>query len=188
MTIQFKKLDEKDLIDRVAEDIYCNKVVGWFQGASEFGPRALGHRSILANPTWDGVKDYLNDKIKYREYWRPYAPIVIEEHAHHLFDISDTQANSYMLLSSKVKYPDLLPGITHSDGTARIQTVNKNQNSRIYTLLEAFNGLTDVPVLLNTSFNLGGEPIVESPQDAMNTFKKSNIDILVMENFYIRKT
>ena len=151
MTIQFKKLDENDLIERVSQDLYCNKVVGWFQGGSEFGPRALGHRSILANPCWEGVKDHLNKKIKYREEWRPYAPIVIEEEAHHWFYMKETQANSYMLMSYEVKAVDMLPGITHKDRSARIQTVNRKQNSKIYTLLEAFGELTGIPILLNTS-------------------------------------
>ena len=184
--MHYEKLDDDVLIEQVAEDISDNKVVGWFQGGSEFGPRALGHRSLFANPTWESVKDYLNDKVKYREYWRPYAPIVAEDDASKYFDVIETQANSYMLRSYKVKV-DTLPGITHEDGSARIQTINKEQNHRVYKLLKCIKNKIGVSVLLNTSFNLGGEPIIESPKDAVKTFTNSNIDVLVLENYYVTK-
>jgi len=182
----YEKLDDDELLGKVAEDIFNNKVVGWFQGGSEVGPRALGHRSIFANPCWEGVKSHLNDKVKYREYWRPYAPIVAEDDASKYFDLIETQANSYMLMSYKVKV-DNLPGITHEDGTARIQTVNEEQNNKVYKLLKCIKNKIGVSVLLNTSFNLGGEPIVESPRDAVRTFNSSNINVLVLENYYITK-
>ena len=182
----YEKLADDELLDRVAEDISNNKVVGWFQGASEYGPRALGHRSIFANPCWELAKSHLNDKVKYREYWRPYAPIVAEDAASDYFDLLETDANSYMLMSYKVKV-DNLPGITHEDGSARIQTVNEEQNSKVYNLLKCIKDKIGVSVLLNTSFNLGGEPIVESPRDAVRTFTNSNIDALVLENYYVTK-
>jgi len=182
----YNKMTEDDLIVKVSDDIKDNKVIGWFQGGSEFGPRALGHRSILTNPSWELAKSHLNDKVKYREYWRPYAPIVAEDDASKYFDLIETQANSYMLMSYKVKV-DNLSGITHEDGSARIQTVNAEQNSKVYKLLKCIKDKIGVSVLLNTSFNLGGEPIVESPKDAVKTFNNSNIDVLVLENYYITK-
>ena len=185
--MQYKKLSDDEIAIQVAEDISNNKIVGWFQGRSEFGPRALGHRSIFANPTWPEVKDYLNDKVKYREYWRPYAPIVLESDASEYFDIkSKSLCDPYMLMSYNVKV-DNLPGIMHEDGSARIQTINRQQNEKVYKLLKCIKNKIGVSVLLNTSFNLGGEPIVESPKDATRTFANSNIDVLVLENFYITK-
>jgi len=182
----YNKMDEDDLIVKVSDDIKNNKVVGWFQGGSEFGPRALGHRSIFTNPCWKGAKSHLNDKVKQREYWRPYAPIVAYDDASKYFDIVKSVANPYMLLSYSVKV-DTLPGITHEDRSARIQTVDAEQNNRVYKLLKCIKNKIGVSVLLNTSFNLGGEPIVESPKDAVRTFINSNIDVLVLENYYITK-
>ena len=182
----YNKMTEDELIEKVSDDIKDNKVVGWFQGGSEFGPRALGHRSIFTNPCWEGAKSHLNDNVKHREYWRPYAPIVATDDASKYFDIIETEANSYMLMSYKVKV-DNLPGITHEDGSARIQTVNAEQNNKVYKLLKCIKSKIGVSVLLNTSFNLGGEPIVESPKDAVKTFINSNIDVLVLENYYITK-
>ena len=121
----YNKMTEDELIEKVSNDIRDNKVVGWFQGGSEFGPRALGHRSIFANPCWEGAQSHLNDKVKYREYWRPYAPIVATYEASKYFENIETEANSYMLMSYKVKV-DTLPGITHEDGSARIQTVSES--------------------------------------------------------------
>ena len=183
----YKKWDEKDLLNKVSEDISNYKIVAWFQGGSEFGPRALGHRSIFANPCWVDVKKYLNEKIKYREGWRPYAPIVIEEELNEYFDAYDSPSNAYMLMSYEVKKTTKIPGVTHKDKTARVQTVTIKQNRRVYNLLKFIKSKIGVPILLNTSFNLGGEPIVETPKDALTTFTNSNIDVLVMENFYINK-
>ena len=132
----YKKWDEKDLLKKVSEDISNNKIVAWFQGGSEFGPRALGHRSIFANPCWVDVKKYLNEKIKYREGWRPYAPIVIEEELNEYFDAYDSPSNAYMLMSYEVKQLSKIPGVTHKDKTARVQTVNIKQNRRVYNLLK----------------------------------------------------
>lgn len=175
------------LCDKVAKDINKGKVIAWFQDKSEFGPRALGNRSILANPMIKDMKDTLNSKVKYREYWRPYAPVVLEEECRKYFDLPEGVSSPHMMLSAKVLV-DTLPAITHEDGTARVQTVRVNENYRLATLLESFQRLTGVPVLLNTSFNGGGEPIVETPLDALKSFDKMNIDVLVLGNHYIKKT
>jgi len=176
----------KSLCNLVAKDIKKGKVVGWFQGKSEFGPRALGNRSILANPMLGGMKDHLNENVKHREYWRPYAPVILQEECNKYFDFSKDQESPHMMFSAKVLVENL-PAITHVDGTARVQTVKANENCRLTTLIESFQQLTTVPVLLNTSFNGGGEPIVETPLDALKSFNKMNIDVLVIGNHYVKK-
>jgi len=176
-----------ELCQWVVGDLKENKVVAWFQDKSEFGPRALGNRSILVNPIIDN-KDHLNNNIKYRESWRPYAPIVLSEEVQSWFDLP-IENSPHMLFNATVlkSKRKQLPSITHIDNSARVQTVSISDNFKLYSLLQEFFKSTGVPVLLNTSFNVGGEPIVESPQDAINTFIKSNIDILVMENYYCWK-
>lgn len=178
--------DEYALCQKVAKDISNGSIVGWFQGASEFGPRALGNRSILADPRNPEIKNIINEKIKHREWWRPYAPVVIEEKRHRWFDL-DQHVSPYMLFSAKVKN-DLIPGVTHEDGSARVQTVCKSDNSMLHLLLFCFDKITGVPVLLNTSFNDNGEPIVETPMDAIRTFKKIPLNGLVMGNYYVKKS
>ena len=186
MKIQFAVVEDFDrLCEKVVDDLCDQKIVAWFQDAGEFGPRALGFRSILADPRNTDIKDYLNNKVKHREWWRPYAPIVLEEFLEEWFETS--HISDYMLFSAKVPH-ETISGVTHEDGTARYQTISKTMNPKAHRLLSKFNVKTGVPVLLNTSFNLGGEPIVETPKDAFKTFKKSNIDVLVMENVYITKT
>jgi carbamoyltransferase len=174
-----------ELTSAVAHLLADGNVVGWFQGRMEFGPRALGARSILANPTDPGMKDKLNAKIKHREQFRPFAPSVLKEAASTYFDFdgrSTDRESPFMLLVAKVR-PDkqhLVPAITHADGTARVQTVGREQNSRYYDLIEAFGKLTGVPVLVNTSFNVRGEPIVCTPAEAFNSFSHTDMDYLVM--------
>lgn len=199
MKIQYAVVDNMNkLYSKVANDLVDNKIVGWFQGGSEFGPRALGFRSILTNPMREDAKKYLNEKVKFREWWRPYAPVILEEDLNEWFDTN--KVSPYMLFSAKVsclfiddgnkkntRKRDLIPGVVHEDGTARYQTVNENQNRHLYNLLLEFKKLTQCPILLNTSFNVGGEPIVETPFDAYETFKKTSIDVLVMNNVYIKK-
>jgi len=190
----YAKLETKydnylDLCNRVAEDLKNNKIVAWFQGQSEFGPRALGNRSILANPTIGKNKEYLNASIKYREEWRPYAPMVLEEEAKDWFSFPMDKSPHMLYNTSVVENKrKIIPAVVHIDGSARVQTVGVTDNERIYTLLKSFFNVTEVPVLLNTSFNLNGEPIVESPEDAVRTFSNSNIDVLVMHNYYCTKT
>jgi len=176
------------LCDHIVDQLEEDKKVGWFQDKSEFGPRALGNRSLLANPTFDN-KDYINDKIKHRESWRPYAPIMLESELHTWFDIPKT-SSPYMLFNAHLLEDKIgqIPSVTHVDNTARIQTVNEKQNYKMFTLLTEFYKRTNVPILLNTSFNVGGEPIVQSPDDAVKTFMNSRIDLLVMGNYVCWKS
>ena len=166
--------------DYVAQMLSESKIVAWFQGGSEFGPRALGHRSFLANPTDSKMKDILNKRVKHREWFRPFAPIVLQERCSEWFDI---RVNSpYMLYSCPVKQPWLIPAVTHVDGTARVQTLNKETNEKLYNLIKKFEGLTGVPVVLNTSLNVNGQPIVETPEEALELFNSSDIDAIVIDN------
>ena len=175
------------LCEAIAHELADSKIVGWFQGRMEFGPRALGNRSILADPRNAKMKDMVNARIKFREAFRPFAPAVIERYAANVFDNverSPYMSTTFNLIEGESGYPS----ITHVDNTARIQTVSPQDNARFYELLEVFHTLTGSPLLLNTSFNVMGEPIVCSPQDAVNTFRNSGIDILVMNNYIIRKS
>lgn len=185
--LNYTYYDDLTLCKKIAQYIFDNKIVAIVRGRSEFGPRALCHRSILANPTWEEMKDYLNKKVKHREYFRPFAPVVTEEKAFEIFDLK--QVSPFMLLACKVKekFISKIPSVTHVDQTARVQTVNKVQEPFIYELLLQFEKLSGVPVLLNTSFNDNGEPIVESPLNAIQTFLNTNIDILILENYVIEK-
>jgi carbamoyltransferase len=180
--------DESRLLDEVAGELAGGKVVGWFQGRAEWGPRALGNRSILADPRQEKMKDTVNIKIKFREPFRPFAPSVMEEKAEELFEL-DGRGRQYpfkfMLYTVGVKQKNLVPAVAHVDGTSRIQIVGKQDNPLYYRLIERFFQKTGVGALLNTSFNLKGEPIVNSPRDAFNTFTKSGMDMLVMGKFIL---
>ncbi len=171
-----------------AQALMENKVIGWFQGRMESGPRALGNRSILANPCWTGIKDHLNTTVKKREYFRPFAPIATREAALKYFELQEplSELTRYMLVTTKVRseYRNSLPGITHVDGTARIQVVTRESNAEIHRLLEEFGRLSGYAVLVNTSFNLQ-EPIVCSPEDAMRCFEKAPLDALFMGNYRV---
>ncbi len=183
--------DHRQLINKTAEAIHDGKVIGWFQGRAEWGPRALGNRSILADPRQKRMKDVVNLKIKFREPFRPFAPVIIEEEVENYFEIKNAARQyptRFMLLVVPIKESKraLIPAVDHQ-GTGRVQTINKAQNRRYYELIERFGKICGVPILLNTSFNLKNEPIVNSPQDAYNTFMNSGIDVLVMENFILKK-
>lgn len=162
-------------------------VCGWFQGRSEFGPRALGNRSILGDPRRAEMKDILNKRVKFRQAFRPFAPIVPYERAKDIFVGEDE--SPFMLRAKHVRpeWKDRIPAIVHVDGTARVQTVRREQNERMYDLLMEFDKLTGVPVLVNTSFNIKGEPIVETPQDAMNCFIYTGIDYLALHDTLVAK-
>ncbi len=184
--------DDSRLFEQLAAELQAGKVIGWFQGRFEWGPRALGNRSIMADPRRADMKGIVNEKIKFREPFRPFAPAVLEDRTAEFFDCANPDRHyppRYMLMVFDV-HPDkqtVIPATTHQGGTARIQTVRREWNPRYYDLIKAFGDKTGVPVLLNTSFNLRGEPIVSSPANAYNTFSKSGIDILVLDHFVIRK-
>jgi len=170
------------MIDRVAQWIVEGKVVGWFQGRMEFGPRALGARSLLADPRNPRMKDIINAKVKFREAFRPFAPAVLKERAHEYFEMPPGMDAPFMLLVPKVR-PEkhsIIPAVTHQDGTGRVQTVTEDTNPLYYRLIKRFGELTGVPVLINTSFNVRGEPIVCTPQDAYRTFVNTGIDVLAL--------
>lgn len=184
---EIKEYDDiKEQADTIASLIYEGCFVGIFCGRSEFGPRSLGNRSILADPRKKVTKDDLNMRVKYREFFRPFAPVVVYEKARDFFDLN--QESPYMLLVADVKCPEKLQAVTHIDGSARIQTIRLNRNPLLYYTLNRFEILAGIPILLNTSFNLAGQPIVESPDDAIGCFKNSNIDALSIGNYIIKKT
>lgn len=187
--VRYEKLAKDELINYAADKLVKGKVIGWFEGRAEFGPRALGHRSILADPRNKKMKDIVNKKIKFREEFRPFAPAVLAEHEAKYFDINASALAPFMLATCEAKPPARknAPATVHVDGTSRIQRVDKEYDGRFYQLLTAFYRKTSVPVLLNTSFNVKGEPIVNSPKDALNTFRNSGIDVLVLEDFVIEK-
>ena len=172
--------DQAALADHVAERLARGEVVGWFRGAMEFGPRALGGRSILADPRNPAMRDRVNAFVKRREAFRPFAPAVIAERAHEHFDLGHDAP--FMLETCQVRSPLDLPAITHVDGSARPQTVHAGTNPRFHALLQAFERRTGCPILLNTSFNLRGEPIVCTPVDALLCFVRSDLDCLVLED------
>ncbi len=182
-----KMLGDSDLLKYIAEKLSQDKIVGWFQGRMEFGPRALGNRSILANPCNPKMKELLNSKVKKREPFRPYAPAVLEERAGEFFKLKNP--SPFMLLAPLVKEDkkNLIPAATHVDGTARVQTVSKNTNPRLWQLIKEFENITTMPLVINTSFNLRGEPIVCTPQDAISCFKRSQMDCLVLGNYVVEK-
>jgi len=183
---------EEELLDAVVAELQAGHVVGWFQGRFEWGPRALGSRSIIADPRRHDMKEIVNIKIKFREPFRPFAPSVLAESAERFFDLPDAPRHypaRFMLYVVDVKdgQADVLPAITHVDGTARLQTVHKTESPLYYKLIDRFGQATGVPVILNTSFNLKGEPIVTTPANAFSTFSRSGMDSLVLGNCLIRK-
>ncbi|MGH7393568.1 MAG: carbamoyltransferase family protein [Candidatus Rokuibacteriota bacterium] len=184
--------DDDRLLGRVVEHLAAGKVIGWFQGRFELGPRALGNRSILADPRNPAMKDIVNTKIKFREPFRPFAPSVLVERAGEFFDLPDAHRHypaRYMLYVVDVKagQGERIPAVTHVDGTARLQTVDQESAPRYRRLIHTFGQATGVPVLLNTSFNLKGEPIVNTPAEAFSTFSRSGMDVLVLGQHVIEK-
>jgi carbamoyltransferase len=185
--LAFQQLSTDELCRSTAGLISRGAIVGWFQGRMEFGPRALGGRSILANPCDPQTKDILNRRIKFREDFRPFAPAVIEEAARRYFDLSFT--SPFMLFTARVKpgCAEKMPAITHVDGSARVQTVARRDDPLFHGLIKEFGSLTGVPVLVNTSFNVAGEPIVCTPDDAVGCFLGSGMDALAIGNFLVCK-
>ena len=198
--------DEATLADRVAELISEENVIGWFQGPMEFGPRALGSRSIIGDARSSKMQSVMNLKIKFRESFRPFAPIVLREHASDYFEIDPKHDSPYMLIVAPVRddkrlevepglegldklkqLRSVIPAVTHVDNSARLQTVDGEHNPRLAAMMRSFHKRTGSPVLINTSFNVRGEPIVCTPQDALRCFMGTDMDVLVLENFVIRR-
>lgn len=190
--IPYKKMNEDSLIEKVVQRLDKGEVVGWVQGEFEWGPRALGHRSILADPRKKSMREMINSKIKFREAFRPFAPSILAEKGNEYF-LTDKKEKQYpfkfmqYVLPVKNKERKHLGAITHIDGTSRPQFVEKKINPKYYNLIKSFGKKTSIPILLNTSFNLKGEPIVNTPAEAVSTFKRSGIDILVINNFMLTK-
>jgi carbamoyltransferase len=204
---RFEVLDDRGLVERCAEELSQGKALGWFQGRMEFGPRALGNRSILGDPRSPGMQKTLNLKVKYRESFRPFAPSVLRERVADWFELDGdspymllvadvvkarrremTEAQKRLFGIDKLNVPRSdIPAVTHIDYSARIQTVREEVNPRYYALLRAFERRTGCPVLVNTSFNVRGEPIVCTPEDAFRCFMGSDIEVLVLENCFLRK-
>jgi carbamoyltransferase len=185
--VTYRKLDEDQLVAEVARKIQGNQIIGWFNGKMEFGPRSLGNRSILANPGHPGMKEILNSKIKKRESFRPFAPMVLREKSHEYFEMD--HESPYMLLAPQVR-PEKrshVPAITHVDGTARVQTVDENSNPRIRKLLLEFEKLSGVPMIINTSFNRSGEPVVCRPEDAIDCFLGTQMDCLAIGDYLVER-
>ena len=188
LLVSRKNFDAAGICRESAKLLAEGKVFGWFQGRAEFGPRALGNRSILGDPRRPEMKDILNKRVKFRQAFRPFAPIVLYEKAKDIF-VGDDES-PFMLRAKQVRpqWKDRIPAIVHIDGTARVQTVRREHNERMYDLLVEFEKLTGVPVLVNTSFNIKGEPIVETPKDAMNCFIYTGIDHLALHNTLVAKS
>jgi carbamoyltransferase len=191
--VRYERCEDQDkLLERAVDRLQRGEVIGWSQGRFEWGPRALGNRSILADPRRPDMKDIVNTKIKFREPYRPFAPSVPVEKAGDFFDLAAPAKHypaRYMLYVVKVRQEQrsLIPAVTHVDGTARLQTVHRDMNPLYHRLIELFGHATGVPVLLNTSFNLRGEPIVNTPAEAFATFSRSDMDALVLGAFLVEK-
>ena len=173
------------MLKKTAQLIADGYIVGWYQGKMEWGPRALGNRSILADPRRENMKDIINAKIKHRESFRPFAPSILEEYVSEYFDMKIP--SPYMLMVSPVKKPKKIPAVTHVDGTGRLQTVSKESNPLYYDLIYEFNKITNVPVIINTSMNVMGEPIVNTPEQAYQMIVKTDMDYIVMGNNLVKK-
>jgi carbamoyltransferase len=185
--IQTKATTSDNICRDAAKLLSEGNIFAWFQGGSEFGPRSLGNRSILADPRKAEMKDILNKRVKFRQSFRPFAPIVLAERADEIFE--GPGDSPFMLVVKHVspEWKDKIPAIIHVDGTARVQTIREDQNPRLYRLLKEFEALTGVPVLLNTSLNVRGEPIVETPEDAVRCFLNTGIDYLALHDMLIGK-
>ena len=184
--LQYSSHKDDELFEIVTNKIISGGVIGWFQGRAEFGPRALGHRSILVDPRRKDAKKLLNDKIKKREHFRPFAPSILKEYVSEYFEQDDQVYFMEKVFKIRKEKRKEIPAVTHVDGTGRLQTVSMETCSKFYKLISVFNDKTGVPILLNTSFN-ENEPIVNSPQEAIDCFLRTNMDMLVMENIIIQR-
>jgi carbamoyltransferase len=188
INVRARRVSEQQLLlDEVASKLCGGKIVGWFQGRSEFGERALGNRSILADPRVAEMKDLVNERIKFREEFRPFAPSILSDHFSEYSACSHPSPFMTHVFEVKPEKRQAIPAVTHVDGTGRFQTVSKEGNPLYYDLIETFRQRTAIPVLLNTSFNVKNEPIVSSPEDALRTFYNCGMDALVMGNYILEK-
>lgn len=183
---RIEKYSENELIEVVVDALDKGAVIGWFQGRMEWGPRALGNRSILADPRRTDMQELLNRKIKRRESFRPFAPSILEQDMADWFEIEDQVPYMEKVYPIKREKQSLIPAVTHVDGTGRLQTVNSQTNPRYYRLIEKFSAVTGVPILLNTSFN-ENEPVVCNPDQAIDCFVRTRMDMLVIEDFVISR-
>ena len=185
--------DDERLVDRVVDALVDGQVIGWYRDRFEWGPRALGHRSILADPRRNEMKDIVNAKIKFREPFRPFAPVVLEERTSEFFDLDQPEKHytaRFMLTVANIPEDkrDKIPAVTHVNGSGRLQTIRRDINPAYYRVVEKFGEATAVPVVLNTSFNLRGEPIVTSPAHAFRTFHASGMELLAIDRFLVKKS
>jgi carbamoyltransferase len=183
--IVYGKKDDLDLLEIVSEELKNKKIVGCFQGRAEFGPRALGNRSILGSPLYADMKEHINMKIKMREGFRPFAPVVLEEKKENWFEMEGS--SKYMLFTFNGKNKGEIPSCIHEDNTARVQSLQQEDNEFLHNLISVFEKKTGCPILINTSFNIRGEPIVNSPFDALNCFFRTHMDVLVLQNYVVFK-
>jgi carbamoyltransferase len=184
--MEYLRISDDQLFDQVADCLINGGVVGWFQGRAEFGPRALGNRSIIVDPRREDAKDLLNAKIKRRESFRPFAPSILKESTGEYFEQVDDVPYMEKVFRIKKEKHGVIPAVTHVDGTGRLQTVDKKDAPRYHALISAFCRKTGVPVLLNTSFN-ENEPIVNSPEHALECYLRTKMDMLVLENIVIQR-
>jgi carbamoyltransferase len=185
--LEGERLDEEELCALVAERIAAGDVVGWFQGRMEFGPRALGNRSILADPRRHEIKDVLNARVKHREPFRPFAPSVLAEREADWFEQDHPSPFMVLVYRTRADKRELIPGVNHVDDTGRLQTVRRETNPRYHRLIQEFERRTGVPMVLNTSFD-ENEPIVMTPADALETFRRTRIDLLVLGSLVVRRS
>jgi carbamoyltransferase len=185
-SLEISELPEEELARAAAQEIAAGRILGWFQGRAEWGPRALGNRSIVADPRRPEMKDILNRRIKHREIFRPFAPSILEEATSEYFEKSYPSPFMTLAYAVRPEKRDVIPAPTHVDGTGRLQTVSRQANPRYWRLISEFAKLTGVPVVLNTSFN-DNEPIVCRPEEAIDCFLRTNMDALVLGNVLVRK-
>jgi carbamoyltransferase len=183
--LSFREVD--DPAAEAAELLSASRIVGWFQGRAEVGPRALGARSILADPRRPEMKDIVNERVKHREGFRPFAPAVLDEHGAEYFDPYATNPFMLLVLPVRADKREVIPAVTHVDGTGRLQSVTSDANAAFHGLIEAFHARTGVPVVLNTSYNLRGEPIVNTPEEAIQDYLSTGMDALVLGPYVLEK-
>jgi carbamoyltransferase len=185
--LSYESYSDREVTQRAAQDIAAGAVIGWFQGRMEFGPRALGNRSIVVDPRRADMKDILNERIKKREPFRPFAPSILEDYVGDYFEQTHTAPTMLMVYQIKPERRAEIPAVTHVDGSGRLQTVSRQLNERYYQLIADFHAITGVPVVLNTSFN-ENEPIVCTPREAIDCFLKTRMDVLYLGNHAVRRS